>query len=102
MAAAGAGGDSMTDERWVDVGRQLRVVGMVATALCFLRGHNGAVHLCQPPSGDPSMVICERCERVLWYSPRRVLMVGCSSCDWRGPHGTWTRHMALHHADPPL
>jgi hypothetical protein len=37
-----------------------------------------------------------------WHEPRRVLMVGCSSCDWRGPHGTWTRHMALHHADPPL
>ena len=33
--------------------------------VCWLRGHVGAIHLCQPPNGTPSLVICERCRTVL-------------------------------------
>ena len=33
--------------------------------VCWLRGHRSAIHLCQPPNGTPSLVICERCRTVL-------------------------------------
>lgn len=34
----------------------------LATALCR---HEGGIHLCQPPNGIPSLVICRKCWRVL-------------------------------------